>query len=375
MRPAQAPRWLTLLLALAACGGDSRRPLGATCEASSECESGLCYEGICVDPATVGDTATGDVSAADAATDTTTVAPPDVAPVDTQETLAPPDAVAADVPTEDTAVDPGPETFEVFFADTYDFTAGLHATRSAGVTYVVGSLADRGTLYLAFEGTGVGTYTCAVGSATDVAWQRTPESSFQHSNIDNGSCTIKVTEYGAVGERIVGTFDGMLGDPMPGMEIPYNLGVFSVVRAPDDDCATAPACGFGCPADPAPPAECPAACTGGCAAGVCTIDCSGSKCTSGGPPPGPTVACPSGMACRIDCSAGGCIGAQLVCPDVGACDIACAGAWACQDASVTCGAGACFASSCGTADPPTSTATFLGWTCGASCACDKGCGL
>jgi hypothetical protein len=36
--------------ALAACTDGGKRPLGASCGDSTECESGLCLEGTCVDP-------------------------------------------------------------------------------------------------------------------------------------------------------------------------------------------------------------------------------------------------------------------------------------------------------------------------------------
>jgi len=40
-----------MLLAGSACEAGGKRPLGAACEAASECESGLCANGTCVDPA------------------------------------------------------------------------------------------------------------------------------------------------------------------------------------------------------------------------------------------------------------------------------------------------------------------------------------
>lgn len=40
-----------LASSLLACGDDAKRPLGATCGASAECESGLCISNECVDPA------------------------------------------------------------------------------------------------------------------------------------------------------------------------------------------------------------------------------------------------------------------------------------------------------------------------------------
>lgn len=37
-------------LAMIACGGSGKRPLGASCDGSADCGSGLCLEGACVDP-------------------------------------------------------------------------------------------------------------------------------------------------------------------------------------------------------------------------------------------------------------------------------------------------------------------------------------
>jgi len=42
---------LLWIVALAACSAPDKAPLGANCEASSECASGLCAGGSCVDPA------------------------------------------------------------------------------------------------------------------------------------------------------------------------------------------------------------------------------------------------------------------------------------------------------------------------------------
>jgi len=42
--------WFGLGIAVTACAGDEKRPLGETCGSSSECESGLCLAGVCLDP-------------------------------------------------------------------------------------------------------------------------------------------------------------------------------------------------------------------------------------------------------------------------------------------------------------------------------------
>jgi len=54
-----------LVLTAAACGDDSKRPLGGNCESDSQCESGLCVQSVCLDPEADedGDTLTNGVEA------------------------------------------------------------------------------------------------------------------------------------------------------------------------------------------------------------------------------------------------------------------------------------------------------------------------
>jgi hypothetical protein len=107
-----------------------------------------------------------------------------------------------------------------------------------------------------------------------------------------------------------------------------------------------------CPYNPDPTsAACPAECTGGCAGGVCNIDCSGTtpetKCGDHNwfdfstPQKfdrryvGPAVRCPDGMPCKITCGPSGCRGkattgmlfrepqAVFRCPSDASCEIDC----------------------------------------------------
>jgi len=95
-RPPSGPRlgaWplVALLVLPAACGDEPKRPLGATCEDDSQCESGLCVDGICVAPANVGDTSdSSDVA------DATVMDAPDSSPAFTTIVTARPAQVGND---------------------------------------------------------------------------------------------------------------------------------------------------------------------------------------------------------------------------------------------------------------------------------------
>ncbi len=92
-------------------------------------------------------------------------------------------------------------------------------------------------------------------------------------------------------------------------------------------------CGF----EPVPPGGmCPAACTGGCAAGTCTIDCSVTNCNA-------AVTCPAGFACNIVCNGNSqCQNGVFACPANYGCNVSCAGNQGCRDLTVNCSAtGAC----------------------------------
>ena len=161
-----------------------------------------------------------------------------------------------------------------------------------------------------------------------------------------------------------------------------------VGQDPDAECMTAGqscnganACAFLCGQTPSPPGgSCPAACTGGCSAGVCLVDCNGAASCGASSitcPPGfackvlcddlgacdnATVTCPDAYACTMVCSNGACASANLGCGS-GVCSLACAGAGSCVGANVGCGQNTCSAScSGGSADPTVS--------CGGSCDCN-----
>jgi hypothetical protein len=94
-----------------------------------------------------------------------------------------------------------------------------------------------------------------------------------------------------------------------------------------------------CTADPSPPgaSSCPGDCTGGCADGVCTIDCRNHNCD------GADLVCPQEYACVIDCYGGdNCDSGSVTCPDLYACTLKCAGGTdACGDQNLICGGGSC----------------------------------
>jgi hypothetical protein len=97
-----------------------------------------------------------------------------------------------------------------------------------------------------------------------------------------------------------------------------------------------------CGVAPIPPGdddddECPDVCTGGCAANVCLIDCSGDdSCEE------LSVDCPPGFACSIDClGVESCQKMQLRCADLYACTILCNGPHSCKDMKVACSSGTC----------------------------------
>lgn len=138
-----------------------------------------------------------------------------------------------------------------------------------------------------------------------------------------------------------------------------------------------------CPAYTAPAAgACPPACTGGCAGGVCTIDCSTTSacqvatrqcpdgmecsilCAGVSACQGSTLRCPNDAACTVACTnTSTCQGAAIVCPPSAPCDVQCSGSSSCQSGDVICGAGPCHASCTGSASGLDRV------ECGASCSC------
>jgi hypothetical protein len=147
----------------------------------------------------------------------------------------------------------------------------------------------------------------------------------------------------------------------------------------------------GCNQDPEPPGTgtCPPECTGGCAAGVCTIDCVGeAKCSSlpGGilcPPDYACVVvceqldacdsipvyCPADYACAVHCDAGkdACGDLELHCGDA-SCRLTCGSpSSVCDGATVICGPGECKAECQEPAGGPNATQPKL--FCGNTCGC------
>jgi len=98
-----------------------------------------------------------------------------------------------------------------------------------------------------------------------------------------------------------------------------------------------------CGDTPVPPGgECPVeVCNGGCADGICTVDCSG---TVNNPCPGSTIVCPEGFDCDVMCgTTPGCAGATILCPDTYDCNVLCAGEDTCAAVTVECSAtGMCY---------------------------------
>jgi hypothetical protein len=122
-----------------------------------------------------------------------------------------------------------------------------------------------------------------------------------------------------------------------------------------------PACGLR-PASPG--VSCPAACTGGCASGVCTIACNGSQCQSA------TVNCPAGWACNVQCTVpNACRNATINCPPIYACDVTCANGHACEDGRINCSANGYCDVTCG---PEHYDCHHLIMQCGSN-TCDANC--
>ena len=134
---------------------------------------------------------------------------------------------------------------------------------------------------------------------------------------------------------------------------------------PDGGSAVIPPDALACGVDPVSPGSCPSECTGGCQAGVCTIDCTGDQeCRDD------TLACPAGFACAVTCDGqDACRGATVVCPPEHGCDVECVGSSACRDTAVECGAGACTSSCGGSGDLFGGGVAAPDLQCGASCAC------
>jgi hypothetical protein len=104
--------------------------------------------------------------------------------------------------------------------------------------------------------------------------------------------------------------------------------------AQGETCDGSGSCDFLCGQDPTPPTgSCPAACTGGCGGGICFIDCNSASCA-------PSVTCPPGLACQVQCSGAECDNTAISCPSVYACEVLC-GVGACDGVEVACSSGNC----------------------------------
>lgn len=109
---------------------------------------------------------------------------------------------------------------------------------------------------------------------------------------------------------------------------------------------------------------CPSACTGGCDAGVCTIECSLIKGCGFG-----VTTCPPGWPCSVACvgPAACSIPTEIRCAD-GPCEVLCTGERSCDGAILTCGSGPCRAE----CDAPVQIPLRI--ECGNSCECSGICG-
>ena len=88
---------------------------------------------------------------------------------------------------------------------------------------------------------------------------------------------------------------------------------------------------------PPPGGPCPAVCNGGCAAGICTIACSGEQECKGA-----TLECPPGFACEVNCvGKRSCDASLVVCSEADACALLCVGEQSCKKVELICRSGTC----------------------------------
>ena len=101
-----------------------------------------------------------------------------------------------------------------------------------GVVATFPGMPDNKGLTMSFAMKATGTYTCAGdGPYTGITYTDGAGSSFGATHT-LGSCTVEVTEYGAVGGTIAGTFSGMLSKGAgPGSSMLSVTGTFSVTRS------------------------------------------------------------------------------------------------------------------------------------------------
>ena len=107
---------------------------------------------------------------------------------------------------------------------------------NGGATLIVGvngTKADKHTghfISLRFKGSAVGDYACAAGDeATHIAYSADDAlpAPPAEAAMGTGNCKFHVTSYGAVGEPIVGTFEGLLLAPT---NVVITEGAFSLTR-------------------------------------------------------------------------------------------------------------------------------------------------
>lgn len=117
----------------------------------------------------------------------------------------------------------------------YNKTVGQTAILADGVSSknsIPGAVSGPGDFKITFEGQGKGTYTQASGIfidlevGTDVGIKRNEYGTDSKSDV-----VVTVTEWGAVGGRIKGTFTGTLKTGINSIKI--GEGVFDVLRRPD----------------------------------------------------------------------------------------------------------------------------------------------
>lgn len=117
----------------------------------------------------------------------------------------------------------------------YNKSSGQTEIQADGVSSknsIPGAVSGPGDFKITFEGSGVGTYTQASGKfvnlevGTDVGVKRN-----EYGTDDKSAVVITVTEWGAVGGRIKGTFTGTLKTGINSIVI--DQGVFDVLRKPD----------------------------------------------------------------------------------------------------------------------------------------------
>lgn len=121
---------------------------------------------------------------------------------------------------------------------------------------------------------------------------------------------------------------------MDGFKPPADLGLAAEAQTIDAPREEAPQPDASQPDAPQPDAfVCPDVCSGGCANGVCTVDCSSEYSCVG------QVACPPGIPCEVTCGYESCDG-EIDCSEASSCTIECTGEYACEG-SITCGSGTC----------------------------------